>query len=108
MYCKNCGSTIDDRAVVCPNCGVATDNKIARAEPSTNVLAIVGFVLSFLVTIAGLICCVIARKQIRESDEKGMGFATAGMIISIVGIALSVLLVIIYIGIIGAAVSAGI
>lgn len=22
MYCKNCGKEIDDKAVVCPNCGV--------------------------------------------------------------------------------------
>lgn len=24
MFCKNCGKEIDDRAVVCPACGVAT------------------------------------------------------------------------------------
>lgn len=26
-YCKNCGREIDDRAVVCPNCGVSQENK---------------------------------------------------------------------------------
>ncbi|MGL4623921.1 MAG: zinc-ribbon domain-containing protein [Culicoidibacterales bacterium] len=26
MYCKNCGKEIDDNAVVCVNCGVATGN----------------------------------------------------------------------------------
>ncbi len=26
MFCKNCGKQIDDKAVICPNCGVATDN----------------------------------------------------------------------------------
>lgn len=25
MFCKNCGKQIDDKAVICPNCGVATD-----------------------------------------------------------------------------------
>lgn len=25
-FCKNCGSTIDDNAVVCPSCGVAQNN----------------------------------------------------------------------------------
>lgn len=23
MFCKNCGQEIDDKAVVCPHCGVA-------------------------------------------------------------------------------------
>lgn len=26
MFCKNCGKEIDNNAVVCPGCGVATDN----------------------------------------------------------------------------------
>lgn len=25
-YCKNCGNLIDDKAVVCPSCGVAQEN----------------------------------------------------------------------------------
>ena len=25
-YCKNCGNVIDDKAVVCPSCGVAQEN----------------------------------------------------------------------------------
>ena len=27
MFCRNCGKEIDDKAVVCPNCGVATSEK---------------------------------------------------------------------------------
>lgn len=26
-FCKNCGQQIDDRAAVCPHCGVAQENK---------------------------------------------------------------------------------
>src|SRR5690554_1662127 len=26
MYCKNCGNHLADEAIVCPECGVATDN----------------------------------------------------------------------------------
>lgn len=98
MYCKYCGSEIDDRAVICPKCGVATSEVQIQnsVEQKTNTLAIVGFVLSFVVAIAGLICSVIARKQIKQSGEGGMGLATAGMIISIVELSLSVLLSIIY------------
>lgn len=93
MYCRNCGNEIDNRAAVCPKCGVSTG--IVTAVQNTNVLAIVGFVLSFFMSIAGLVCSIIARKQIRESGEKGMSFATAGMIISIVSMVLSVVAVII-------------
>lgn len=26
-YCKNCGQSIDNKAVICPHCGVAQENK---------------------------------------------------------------------------------
>ena len=26
-FCRNCGQQIDDRAAVCPHCGVAQENK---------------------------------------------------------------------------------
>ncbi len=97
MYCKNCGNNIDDNTVICPKCGVATGKSTIADQNKTNTLAIVGFVLSFLVAIAGLICSVIARKQIRESGEKGMGLATAGMIISIISLVLEFISIIIYI-----------
>lgn len=101
MYCKNCGSNIDDRAVICPQCGTETGVGFSTAKPQTeekyNVMSIIGFVLSFFISIAGLVCSIIARKQCRETGEKGMGFATAGMVISIVSIASSVLAIFIYI-----------
>lgn len=33
MFCSNCGSQIDDKAVVCPKCGVATSNFAAQSAP---------------------------------------------------------------------------
>ena len=30
MFCKNCGKEIDDKAVVCPYCGVQTENLRAQ------------------------------------------------------------------------------
>lgn len=33
MYCSNCGKEIDDNAVVCVHCGVATNNK-ASVDPN--------------------------------------------------------------------------
>lgn len=91
MYCRNCGNVIDDNAVICPKCGVATG--VSMQQQRTNTLAIVGFAMSFIVALVGLICSIIARRQIKESGEKGMGLATAGLIISIVEIVLYVFLV---------------
>lgn len=100
MYCNNCGSQIDDKAAVCPKCGVPVQGSgLTKLEQTgkTNTLAIVGFILSFLISVAGLICSIIARKQIRETGEQGMGLATAGMIISIAEIAISFIVLLVYV-----------
>lgn len=42
MYCKNCGKQIADEAVICPDCGVATDNfKKADAQPTAQPINII-------------------------------------------------------------------
>jgi hypothetical protein len=37
MYCSNCGSPIDDKAVICVKCGVATSNFSAQQAAATQV-----------------------------------------------------------------------
>ncbi len=99
---------ISDYADVCPNCGVKTESAIAdntSAAKKTNVLAIVGFVLSFLVPLAGLICSIVARKQCTERNEGGAGLALAGLIISIVEMCIILLYIIILIAVAGSLVS---
>ena len=49
-----------------------------------------GFTVALIAVVTGF----MARKQIRETGEQGMGMATAGMIIGIVHLALLILLVI--------------
>jgi len=48
------------------------------------ILGLIGILLSFLTPIAGLICSIIARSQIRKSNgtQGGEGIAMAGIIIS--------------------------
>jgi hypothetical protein len=65
-------------------------------QQSYNVLAIVGFVLSFFTTIIGLIISIIAFNQIKKTGEKGRGFALAGIIISAVAIVLGIILTIVF------------
>ncbi len=86
MFCKNCGKEIADNAVVCPFCGVQVAEIKRNEAGKTCTLAIIGFVLSFLISIAGLICSIIARKKCREENLEGDGLALAGIIISSVSI----------------------
>lgn len=83
MFCPNCGKEIDDKAVVCPNCGVST-GKNTVTESISNTIAIVGFILSFFVPIAGLICSIMGHRKSNELNGKGKGLALAGIIISAV------------------------
>ena len=53
----------------------------APAAQKTNTLAIVGFILSFFVTVAGIIVSVIALRQIKQTGEAGHGFALAGLML---------------------------
>lgn len=64
-------------------------------------LAILGFVLSFFIPLAGIIISAIAMKKFKESGETdGKGFATAGLIIGIIFMVIS-LIVTVCVGCVG-------
>ena len=93
MFCKNCGSSIDDNAAVCPHCGVVVNSeKLAPASNQTNTLAIVGFILSFFIPLAGLICSIIGYKNAPQFAGKGKGLALAGIIISVAWFVIAIIL----------------
>lgn len=97
MYCKNCGNEIHNEAVVCIHCGCAVNGQTAQKQTTkTNVLAIVGFALSFFIPLAGLICSIIGYKK-ADSDYNGngKGFAIAGTVIGAIELAISVICAII-------------
>ncbi len=99
MYCRNCGKEIDDNAVVCVHCGTPTDNfttsTVSNDKPKeTNVLAIVGFVFSFLVALVGLICSILGYRKAKQEGLGYSGLALAGIIISAVSMALAFLWVV--------------
>lgn len=95
MYCKNCGSNLDDRAVVCPNCGVPTGVQPPEQTTESNTIATVGFILSFFVAIAGLICSIIGYRNASKLNGDGKGFALAGIIISSVSMVLAFIIYIV-------------
>lgn len=60
MYCKNCGSQIDDNAYVFPHCGVKAESKPAEASGGAKVGW--GF-LSWFIPLVGLILFLTWRKE---------------------------------------------
>lgn len=64
---------------------------------NSNSLAIIGFVLSFLVPIAGLILSILGLKKSKELNGNGRGFAIAGIIISSIYMLIGIFVVIIWI-----------
>ncbi len=95
MFCSNCGSQIDDRAVICPRCGVPVRPLVAT-EPErkeVNTLAIIGFVFSFVFTIVGLVCSIIGYRNAPRYGGSGKGLALAGIILSSISIVLEILFI---------------
>ncbi len=100
MFCKNCGKEISDNAVVCPNCGVATDNMLqansavtAGQGKSANGFAIAGLVLgivgllggnyAFLIPgLVGVILSIVG--MVKSKQYAAPGLALAALIVSII------------------------
>lgn len=91
MFCNNCGSQIDDKAVICPHCGVPVRG--VTQPDKGNPLAIVGFILSFFIAIAGLICSILGYQKCKKEGAPYKGLALAGIIISAVSWALALILI---------------
>lgn len=106
MYCTNCGKEIDDKAVICVNCGVATGNFIAKDVVSVqpngetkpiNGFGIAGFAVGIsslwfgvffcVAPIVGLILSIVGMKN-RSKCTSCNGLAIAGLVLSIVALVL--------------------
>ena len=68
-----------------------------------NALAIIAFVLAFVVPPGGIVCGHIARRQLRTSGEQGDGLALAGLVLGYVLTAVVVLLVLVWLAFAAAA-----
>lgn len=93
MYCNNCGKEIDDKAVVCPNCGVATQNM----QNNTSSVDNGGFgwgLLGCCIPIVGLILFLIWKDE-KPKTAKAVGI---GALVS-VGIAVLYYIIILAAGI---------
>ena len=91
-FCTNCGNELDDRAIMCPKCGVAlTQTTNASNGSSSNGMAIAGFILSFFIPLLGLIFSIIGLKRSKEAN-KGKGLSTAGIIISCITMVITIIM----------------
>jgi uncharacterized membrane protein len=75
------------------------------AENPGKTLGIVGFVLAFVVNVAGLVVSILALNKSKKAGYKN-GLALAGIIISIVSIVVGALILIVSIALAGAGVAA--
>ncbi len=102
MFCKNCGQTIDDNAVVCPHCGVQVA-QVKTGDSEGNTMAIAGFVLFFLgFSFIGLILSIIGLKNAKNGAPY-KGLAVAGIVLNALELCGYVILVISLIAGIGCA-----
>ena len=73
-FCKNCGNQIDDKAVVCPACGVA------QAPATTDEGGFGWSLLGCCVPIVGLILYLIWK----DSKPKSAAAAGKGALVSVI------------------------
>ena len=94
MFCKNCVQQIDDQAVICPHCGVATGNMQMqnRVQAQGNGMAIAGFVCSFFMPILGWVFGGIGLSRASKRNGKGKGFSIAALTIATVNFILGLAL----------------
>ncbi len=96
MYCTNCGKEINDQAVVCPNCGVATSNNKSNDAngnaQNKNGMAVAGFVCSFFIPILGWVFGGIGLSRALKRNNKGKGFSIASIVIASVNFLLGLII----------------
>ena len=111
-FCQYCGNKINAQAKFCPHCGASLQaqqswqapppaQNIQYSQPvqpaqttEKNTIALVGFILSFFVPLAGLICSIIGLNKVPlyRTENSRKGLAIAGIVISAVNLVLSIII----------------
>ncbi len=103
MFCKNCGQTIDDNAVVCPHCGVQVAQVKTSSGDEGNGFAVAGFVMFFFgISFIGLILSILGLKNAKNGAPY-KGLAIAGIVLNALELCSYVILVIALIAGVGCA-----
>lgn len=93
MFCKKCGKEIDDSAVICPNCGCATDNyaerKVVKKEKGSGLVgwSIASLVLSFIAPLFGLVMGMGFKPiAIKDNNWKAAKLCIAAICLSVLSL----------------------
>jgi hypothetical protein len=99
--CPECAEHVQGAALVCRFCGYRFDGTpalVAPGETDTSGVAVASFITSLVgLWIAGIPLGIHARRQIDQSESRktGRGFATAGIVLGIIGMIGTVILVVV-------------
>lgn len=74
-------------------------------EPGYNTMSIVAFILSFFLSIVGIVLGFVALSQIKRTGEHGRGLAIAGIVIGFAEVVLGILFFVIFVAVFGIAAS---
>lgn len=101
MYCKCCGQELNEKAIICTNCGIATDNynvaiKPAVSQTKFNGLALAGMICTIvgliggnfffcIPSIVGLVLSFIGIGRVKEY-KSGEGFAITGITVGVISL----------------------
>ena len=77
-YCKRCGSMIDERAVICPECGMAQERIRAASDDDTGCFG--WGILGFCIPLVGLILYLVWKTD----KPKTASMAGMGALISVI------------------------
>jgi|GEM_PF-6974213 len=98
QFCTRCGTRVDAGQPNAPQADTAQNVKENTGNTAL-ILGIVGLALTFIISIVGLILCIIAittgNKERKILPTEKAGKATAGMILGIIGLGLFVVSVVI-------------
>lgn len=104
MNCPKCNRKNDDTAIFCIYCGkemkLEEIKEVKIVSPRLNPLALSGFIVSMasvatglfgVAGIVGIILSSIGLSKIKKNNERGRGFALAGLIVGIITVVVSIL-----------------
>ncbi len=92
MYCTNCSNEIDEKAAICPKCGIATP--LYLEDEKSNDSGSIGWgVLGFFLPLVGLILFLVWKKEKPKSAKMSL-IGAAISLMAIVVIIISILTII--------------
>lgn len=86
-YCRNCGKEIDDKAVICTNCGAAVEENLKKVVSSEKDTGGFGWgFLGFLFPLIGLILYLVWKDE-KPITAKAVGTgALVGFVFEIIAL----------------------